>query len=109
MTFEEYQNKSKETAVYPKGKDGLVYVALGLSNEAGEVLGNLKKIIRDDNWEITDERREALKKELGDVLWYISQLCTELGFSFEEIAKYNLEKIFSRKERGALKGSGDDR
>lgn len=109
MTFDEYQTRSRTTATYPKIKEGYVYPALGLLGEAGEVAEKVKKAFRDDDGQMTDERRAAIQKELGDVLWYMAALCSELGFSFEETAKLNLEKTASRLERGVISGNGDDR
>jgi NTP pyrophosphatase (non-canonical NTP hydrolase) len=80
-----------------------------LGDEAGEVLGKVKKIFRDQNGVLTDETRDALKKELGDVLWYLAQLSTELELSLDDIAEANIEKLLGRLERGTLHGSGDNR
>lgn len=109
ITFDYYQEQSKKTAIYPVVGKSFVYPALGLADESGEVLGKIKKIFRDKGGEVTDEDRQALKKELGDVLWYLAQICTELDLAFEEVAAANLDKLLSRKERGKLQGSGDDR
>jgi len=109
MTFEEYQIQSRKTAMYPKIGEGYVYPALGLVNEAGELTGKIKKIFRDDGGILTDEKKEAIKKELGDVLWYLAQIATEMGIPLEDIAKTNLEKLFSRLERGKIHGDGDER
>ncbi|MEW5828926.1 MAG: nucleoside triphosphate pyrophosphohydrolase family protein [Chloroflexota bacterium] len=109
MTFDEYQTKSRKTAGYPAIGHPVIYPALGLVNEAGEVAGKIKKVFRDKGGEISDETRSALKAELGDVLWYVAQVCTELGLSLDEVAGYNLEKLYSRLERGTLRGDGDDR
>jgi len=109
LTFKEYQKRSRETAIYPEIEKGFVYPAFGLAGETGEVMETIKKIFRDSSGQINEETRERLVKELGDVLWYLSNLATELGLSFEDIAKGNLEKLASRKERGMLRGSGDDR
>lgn len=110
MTFEEYQNKAKKTAIYPApGGLSWVYPALGLANEAGEVSGKLKKVLRDDDGQLTDEAKLAIKKELGDVLWYVAQVSTELGFDLEEVAGENIAKLADRQKRGKLKGKGDDR
>ena len=109
MTFEEYQKLSRETAIYPDKDKNFIYPTLGLAGEAGEVAEKIKKVLRDKNGTIDDETKKELLKELGDVLWYISQLSAELGLSLEEIASLNLEKLNSRKERGALRGSGDNR
>jgi NTP pyrophosphatase (non-canonical NTP hydrolase) len=87
----------------------LTYPALGLAGEAGEVAEHAKKAIRDDGGVVTEERRRAMAKELGDVLWYVSQLASEVGLELEEIARANLEKLLSRQRRGVLSGSGDDR
>lgn len=109
MEFEEYQKKSRETAIYPNKGKNFVYPVLGLLGEAGEVAEKIKKLIRDKEGKIDDEFREKIKKELGDVLWYIAQLCTELNISLDDVAKSNLEKLFSRMKRGKLHGSGDER
>ena len=109
MDFKEYQRRAKETAIYPHRGDTITYPTLGLVGEAGEVANVIKKIIRDDNGEITEERRAVLKKELGDILWYIAQLGTELELDLDAIARENLDKLASRKKRGVIFGSGDDR
>ena len=109
MEFNEYQKRARETAVYPDIGKNLTYPALGLIGEAGEVANSIKKIIRDDKGVLTEERKALLKKELGDVLWYIAQLGTELEIDFETIAQNNLDKLASRKERGVLFGAGDNR
>jgi NTP pyrophosphatase (non-canonical NTP hydrolase) len=82
---------------------------MGLVNEAGEVAGKVKKIFRDRGGEILESDREALKQELGDVLWYLAQICTELDLSLQEVAEMNLVKLFSRLERGQIRGDGDNR
>lgn len=109
MRFSEYQRRSRETAVYPGAGDNLVYPALGLCGEAGETAEKIKKAIRDDGGVLTDERREALAAELGDVLWYVAQLATEAGLDLEQIAGANLDKLASRQRRSVLHGSGDTR
>lgn len=109
MTFEEYQKRSRETAVYPDRDNNVVYPTLGLAGEAGEVAEKVKKAIRDDGGVFTDMKRVELTKELGDVLWYIAQIATELQLSFEQIAVQNIDKLASRKARSVLTGSGDDR
>jgi NTP pyrophosphatase (non-canonical NTP hydrolase) len=109
MDFSEYQALSRRTATYPHAGEDLTYPALGLCGEAGEVAEKVKKTIRDDGGVLGDDRREALAGELGDVLWYLSQVATEAGLDLEEIAADNLDKLLSRQERGVLRGSGDDR
>jgi NTP pyrophosphatase (non-canonical NTP hydrolase) len=108
MNLAEYQKLSRRTAEYPR-EAWLAYPALGLAGEAGEVAEHAKKAIRDDDGQVTEERRAAMAKELGDVLWYVAQLASELKLDLEEIANANLEKLMSRQKRGVLSGSGDDR
>jgi NTP pyrophosphatase (non-canonical NTP hydrolase) len=101
MNFEEYQNEAKQTALYPRRLQNLEYPTLGLTGEAGEVANIVKKIQRDFGGEITDEIREKLKDELGDVLWYISACADELGLTLQEIAEYNVGKLAKRHNREA--------
>ena len=101
MEFNDYQEKTEETAIYPK-ENAVEYLALGLNGEAGEVAEKVKKAIRDD-------KELDLEKELGDVLWYLSQLSKELGINLDDVANTNLDKLFDRKERGKIQGDGDDR
>lgn len=108
MDFNLYQEAAKKTAIYPEGF-GVLYPVLGLANEAGEVAGKLKKIIRDQGAVMTPESKEALAAELGDVLWYLAAVATDIGYSLGEIAESNLEKLRSRQDRGVLGGSGDKR
>ena len=108
MTFKTYTENTRLTAIYPKDK-WLEYLALGISSETGEVAGKVKKAIRDSDGILTDEKKEELKKELGDVFWYLARLCDELNFDGEEIMTENIEKLLSRKERGVIQGSGDNR
>ena len=110
MDLNEYQRKALETAIYPSDPlvlTGLVYTALGLNGEAGEVAEIIKKMIR-DNTSLKDNQ-SRIAQELGDVLWYIANLGEEIGVSLETIAKANLIKLKDRKKRDALKGSGDNR
>jgi NTP pyrophosphatase (non-canonical NTP hydrolase) len=109
MDFKGYQEKSRKTAIYPKIGENFVYPALGLGDEAGEVLGKVKKIFRDKNGIIDNETKDAIKKELGDVLWYVSQLATELDLSLNDVAESNVKKLYDRMERGKLNGDGDNR
>jgi NTP pyrophosphatase (non-canonical NTP hydrolase) len=108
VQLSDYQQRSRRTAQYPRDA-WLTYPALGLAGEAGEVAEHVKKTIRDDGASVTPERRAALARELGDVLWYVSQLATELELDLDAIAAENLEKLLSRQRRGVLSGSGDDR
>ena len=109
MLISEYQELSRRTATYPGAGDNIVYPTLGLAGEAGEVAEKVKKLLRDDAGVMSDERREALAGELGDVLWYVAQVATEAGLDLEEIAQGNLDKLLSRQRRGVLSGSGDSR
>ncbi len=109
MNFTDYQTKSRATAKYPVIGHGVIYPTLGLVNEAGEVAGKIKKVFRDKDGEISAETREALKAELGDVLWYLAQVATELELSLDEIAEANIAKLLSRLERGTIRGDGDNR
>lgn len=109
MELSEYQAMSRATAVYPNAGDDLLYPTLGLCGEAGEVAEKIKKMIRDDDGVLTDERRAALSKELGDVLWYLAQIATEADLQLDTIAEANIEKLSSRQRRNVLQGSGDDR
>ncbi len=109
MDFNDYQKKSRKTAGYPAIGHPVIYPTLGLANEAGEVAGKIKKVFRDKDGQISPETREALKAELGDVLWYIAQVATELDLSLDEIAEYNIVKLYDRLERGKIRGDGDNR
>lgn len=109
MNFNDYQTKSRVTAKYPAIGHAVIYPALGLVNEAGEVAGKIKKIFRDKGGVVGEAEREALKAELGDVLWYIAQVCTELDLSLDEVAESNLTKLLDRQVRGKIQGDGDNR
>lgn len=109
MTLNNYQKKSRKTALYPNQGNNYIYPTLGLVGEAGEVADKIKKVIRDNGGIVSSEKKEEIKKELGDVLWYISQLSTEFGLELEDVANTNLEKLFSRLERNKISGSGDNR
>ncbi|MCS6846603.1 MAG: nucleoside triphosphate pyrophosphohydrolase family protein [Anaerolineae bacterium] len=109
MDFSDYQRLSRRTAQYPPIGHPVIYPALGLTNEAGEVAGKIKKIFRDKAGAIGEADREALKAELGDVLWYLAQVCTELDLSLDDVAQHNLDKLASRQARGAIGGEGDVR
>ena len=109
MQFNEYQTMARMTAVYPDIDNNYIYPALGLAGETGEVCEKIKKAIRDDDGIITEERLGLIKKELGDVLWYVSNLCSELNLDMGEVAEANIKKLFSRKDRDLLKGDGDER
>ncbi|MDD5043175.1 MAG: nucleoside triphosphate pyrophosphohydrolase family protein [Patescibacteria group bacterium] len=109
MDFQEYQKKSRATAFYPKVGENFVYPTLGLCGETGEVAEKVKKIFRDNGGVLDDNRRREIEKELGDILWYMAQVATEMGLDLGKIAEDNIQKLSSRKERGTLGGDGDDR
>lgn len=109
MNFDDYQKEAKKTAIYPNVGENFIYPTLGLAGEAGEIAEKIKKVLRDDGGKLTQEKKTELQKELGDILWYVAQLSTELGLSLSKIADKNLEKLSSHKKRGKLRGSGDNR
>lgn len=109
MTMNEYQTESRKTAKYPNIGANFIYPTLGLAGESGEVAEKIKKVLRDKGGVVDEETREAIKKELGDVLWYVAQIATELGLSLDDVATANIEKLFSRLERGKIQGEGDNR
>ena len=109
MDLNEYQTAALQTAVYPNRGANFAYPALGLAGESGEVADKLKKVLRDNDGVLTDTVRDAVAKEIGDVLWYVSVLAYEMDYSLEEIAQLNIDKLNSRKERGVITGSGDNR
>jgi NTP pyrophosphatase (non-canonical NTP hydrolase) len=110
MTFQEYQENALTTVITTGDelKDTLHWV-LGLNGEAGEVAEKVKKIIRDHDGVMTDQDKQELAKELGDVLWYIAVFAHQMGYQLDDVAMQNLEKLKSRKQRGVLGGSGDNR
>lgn len=108
QTLNWYQNCALETAVYPKEYE-VLYPSLGLCGEAGEVADKVKKIIRDKDGVITDEEKLEIAKEVGDVLWYVAVIAHDLGFTLQEVAQMNYDKLKSRQQRGMLGGSGDNR
>jgi len=110
MDFDEYQEEASTTAIFPNELPdfvtvGQVYTVLGQSGETGEIAEKMKKAIREDEEEYVEEMRG----EVGDVLWYLSQVCEEFGWSLEDIAEENIDKLKDRQERGKLTGKGDNR
>jgi NTP pyrophosphatase (non-canonical NTP hydrolase) len=109
LTFREYQARAADTARYPNAGQNPIYPTLGLAGEAGEVCEKVKKVMRDQDGVFDEAAVAAIKKELGDVLWYVARVAAELGLDLDAVAADNLAKLASRKERGALGGSGDNR
>ncbi len=107
MQLNEYQEFTRTTAVFAPGQ-AIPYLALGLGNEAGEVQGKIKKLLRGD-YELTDAVKEQIRAECGDVFWYLVSLLDELGIDAEDCLWHNVEKIRDRQQRGVLKGNGDSR
>lgn len=108
MNMNEYQAAALQTAVYPE-QMRIIYPALGMNGEAGEVADKVKKVIRDNNLDFDAEKREAIALEIGDVLWYCATLAHDIGYSLEDVAKKNIDKLASRAQRDKLGGSGDNR
>lgn len=108
LSFDAYQAQAATTAIYPE-QHRIVYPVLGLAGEAGEVSEKVKKIIRDFDGDFSDEKRHEIAQELGDMLWYVAALASDLGYDLGYIAKSNLSKLASRQKRGVLGGSGDNR
>ena len=110
LEINDYQKKAHETADYRGMNEGdYTYPVMGLAEEAGEVAGKFAKAVRDNNGVIDEERKAAIKKELGDVCWFVAEVSTLLGFSLEDVMQGNLDKLASRKARNVIHGSGDDR
>lgn len=115
MDIDTYSDKTDSTAVYPDRAPEnqmivpLLYCGVKLCGEAGEVAEHIGKLLRDDDGMITQERRESLKKELGDVFWYLARICRHLDLKPSEVLQANIDKLESRKQRGRIHGSGSDR
>lgn len=108
MNLEEYQAAALTIADYPEDKR-IIYPALGMCGEAGEVADKVKKVIRDNNQSFDTVQKIEIAKEVGDVLWCCAAMAHDLGFTLEAIAQMNISKLQSRKERGMIGGSGDNR
>lgn len=104
----EYQSLAAETAIYNSDLN-IVYPALGLTGEAGEVSDKVKKVLRDKSGVFSDTDKLETAKELGDVLWYVAIMARDLGYALQDVADMNINKLNSRKQRGVLGGSGDNR
>lgn len=110
MKFDEYQKQALSTVLTTDDRfKDLLHWVLGINGESGEIAEKVKKIIRDKNGKVSAEDKKELAKEIGDVLWYLAVFAEDLGMSLEDIAKQNLDKLQSRKQRGVLGGSGDNR
>ena len=108
MTFNEYQQAARGTAIYPQDMK-VVYPTIGLAGETGEVAEKVKKTIRDKAGSFDADTTRELAKELGDVLWYIAAIAGDLGLDLDDVAQMNIDKIHSRQDRNLLHGQGDNR
>ena len=109
LDWKQYQKEALKTWWQVDTNHPVIYPVLGLVNEAGEFAGKIKKIFRDKNGVISDEDKKEIKSELGDVLWYLTTICSEVGISLEDVANYNIEKLRDRQRRGVIGGNGDKR
>ncbi|MBR9702405.1 nucleoside triphosphate pyrophosphohydrolase family protein [Candidatus Woesearchaeota archaeon] len=111
MTFDEYHKKALSTVDEQSNDEFQIYMArvLGIVGEAGEVADKFKKIVWHREGVVNEEDKEEIKKELGDVLWYVAALSDALGFTLEEVATTNISKLKYRKENNLLRGDGDNR
>lgn len=110
MTFDEYQERAHQTSFNTAiGGDTLLYPVLGLAGEAGEVAEKIKKLYRDKGGKIDGEAMNLIAKELGDVCWYVSEICTQMDISLNAVVELNLEKLYNRSIRDVLHGNGDNR
>lgn len=108
MELNDYQQEASRTAIYPQEMK-IVYPTIGLAGETGEVAEKVKKVIRDHGGMFSEEQKREIAKELGDVMWYIASIATDMGYTMDDIARINIEKIRSRSERALLHGDGDNR
>lgn len=108
MEINKYQEEAIKTAIYGEGQR-IIYPTLGLTGEAGEVAEKVKKVLRDNGGEFSNEQKLEIAKEISDVMWYCSALARDIGYTLEEIAEINLEKLRSRQQRNKIQGSGDNR
>jgi len=111
MEFDEYQKHGARTGFYNHDDQEyiLMFLCLGLAGESGEVIEKIKKVIRNDKGVVSSEKREELKREIGDVLWYLSQLAKQLDIPLNEVAKANIAKLADRQARDDIKSEGDNR
>jgi NTP pyrophosphatase (non-canonical NTP hydrolase) len=111
MDLDEYQKRAAETDKTSNDDPmfSRMYLSMGLAGETGEVIEKMKKIVRNEGGVVSDEKKEELKREMGDVLWYLSQLARSLGISFNDVAEANLKKLADRAVRDVLKSEGDSR
>lgn len=108
MTFNEYKSEAIRTAIYPQNYK-IIYPALGMCGECGEVVEKIKKVIRDNQGIFDTDKTKEIEKELGDVLWYIANICNDLNINFDNVAQNNINKVNARLQNNTLHGKGDNR
>lgn len=108
MTFNEYKSEAIRTAIYPQNYK-IIYPALGMCGECGEVVEKIKKVIRDNQGIFDTDKTKEIEKELGDVLWYIANICNDLNIDFDNVAQNNINKVNARLQNNTLHGKGDNR
>jgi NTP pyrophosphatase (non-canonical NTP hydrolase) len=108
MDIQEYQKRALATTEYGSG-NAIIYPALGMNGEAGEVAEKIKKVLRDKKGEFSDESKLEIAKEIGDVIWYCSALANDIGYTLDQIFSINIDKFESRRSRNVLSGNGDNR
>lgn len=109
MDFIDFQVGTKQTRLESTYKYSLIYPTLGLAGESGELAGKVSKILRDQNGELTQDNIEYIKKEVGDCLWFLSEICADIGIELNDAAVYNRNKLMDRMRRNKISGSGDNR
>jgi NTP pyrophosphatase (non-canonical NTP hydrolase) len=109
MDFDRYQEFAIVSAIYNQAQHSIVYPAIGLGNEAGEVLGKIKKVLRDNSGVFGTSEKAAIIDEMGDVLWYLAALARDLDTTLNNIALANIIKLEDRRKRNVIGGSGDKR
>lgn len=109
MNMNDYQQTAKTTNTMSDPSLAPLYFTLGLTGEAGEIAEKIKKIVRNHGGDFSKLDRDDIKKELGDVLWYLSMLATTFEISLDDVAQTNLSKLADRKARGVIKSTGDNR
>jgi NTP pyrophosphatase (non-canonical NTP hydrolase) len=108
MELNKYQEEALVTKTYGKGIE-IIYPTIKMNGEAGEVAEKVGKVLRDKEGIFTDEIKLEIAKEIGDVMWYCAALAHDLGYTLEEVAQMNIDKLKSRQDRGKISGSGDNR
>ena len=109
MNFNDYQKEAHAFAVYPQDVPKTLYLQNAISEELGEMAGQIKRVYRQDGGQLTESRKESIKREMGDMLWYMAEQCTNLGLTLQDVAETNISKLSDRKNRNVIIGDGDNR